>query len=98
MRATTPSLIASPPSVEVLGGNYFSLATSFQRSLKARKCSPKTVGVYLDAVRLFGAYLASNGHSLDVKEVTPGHIRAWEQHLHERGGRDGQPAKPSTVN
>ncbi len=94
MKATmlTTGSYSEPSPVTVLTGNYFPLAESFYRSLRARNSSPRTLDAYSQAVQSFGEWLATSGRPLDVEQVTANEIRAWEQSLQDRGN------KPSTVN
>lgn len=50
------------------------LVPSFERSLKARRRSPKTIRAYTEAARLFAAHQDGAGRSLDPREVTRGDV------------------------
>jgi site-specific recombinase XerD len=76
----------------VLPGNYFALAESFKRSLRARGASPKTLLTYGEAMQQFGEFLASSERSLQVRQITGDDIRDFEAALFTRG------FKSSTVN
>ena len=101
MKATTLSLSAQALSAPVVvSGDYFRLVESFQRSLKARGCSPRTVRSYIDTAQRFGQWLVTSREqpTLNVNSITPGDIREWEEWLYGRPGRHGGQAKPSAVN
>lgn len=50
------------------------LVPSFERSLKARRRSPKTIKAYTEAARMFAEYQAVNGGPLDPAKVKRGHV------------------------
>lgn len=67
------------------------LSKSFQRSMLASNKSPKTVETYLEALRLFGEYLATQGMPQDVAHMRREHVESFIAHLLERW-------KPATAN
>lgn len=53
------------------------LVTSFARSLRARRRSPKTIEAYTSTARLFISHLEQHGRLLDPLEVTRGDCEAF---------------------
>jgi hypothetical protein len=53
------------------------LAASFRRHLLAANKAPRTVGGYLDAVRLLGEFLAAQGMPGDVADLSREHIESF---------------------
>lgn len=53
------------------------LSESFRRSLLAENKSPKTLRVYLEAVRFFGKFLAEKGMPQAVDAITREHVQAF---------------------
>ncbi|MEJ7582781.1 MAG: tyrosine-type recombinase/integrase, partial [Acidimicrobiales bacterium] len=49
---------------------YAQLAASFERSLRARKLSPKTIKAYLEAVRIFAEHQTANSRPLALDLLT----------------------------
>lgn len=58
---------------------------SFLRHLRAGNKSPRTIETYLDAVDLFGRFLAEHGMPAAVDTIRREHIEAWLVDLAERG-------------
>ena len=89
--APTPKQQVSHLSV-VVPGNYFPMAESFKRRLRAQGFSHKTLLTYAEAIQQLGEYLASAGRPLDVASITTNDITEFENLLRDKG------YKPSTVN
>lgn len=53
------------------------LIASFERSLRARKRSPKTIKAYIETARLFVGHQASRGRPLDPEAVTRGDVEEF---------------------
>jgi site-specific recombinase XerC len=74
-----------------MSGSSVDLARSFERHLRAERKSPRTVETYLEALQLFGAFLArQDGGTRTLLEVRRGDIEGFLVELHER-------CTPSTV-
>ena len=58
---------------------------SFVRHLRAGNKSPRTIETYLDAVDLFGRFIAERGMPSAVRAIRRGHIEAWLVDLADRG-------------
>ena len=58
---------------------------SFLRHLRAGNKSPRTIETYLDAVDLFGRFLAAQGMPSAVSAIRREHIEAWLVNLADRG-------------
>src|SRR5579885_2585036 len=70
---STPPSTHTPAAVSALD----SLSLSFQRSLRAANKAPQTVRTYLQALRLFGAYLAAQGMPQEVAHIRREHVEAF---------------------
>ena len=55
----------------------------FEQTLQARRCSPHTLRAYRRALKRLFAFMTR--HDLTLNELTPRHIEAWLQHLHDQG-------------
>lgn len=75
---TNHSVVEEGPGV-----NITTLADSFALHLRAGNRSPRTERSYLEALRLFAAYLRERGMPLDVTAITGEHIREWMAYLLE---------------
>ena len=53
------------------------LLPSFERSLKARNRSPKTIRGYVESARLFSAFLGDNGMPQSVGTIHREHVEAF---------------------
>lgn len=53
------------------------LIASFERSLRARNLSPKTITAYGDTARHFTAWLTATGRPLDLDQVARGDVEAY---------------------
>jgi site-specific recombinase XerD len=71
-------------------GDLSLLAASFQRHLLATNKAPRTVQGYMDAVRLLGEFLATQGMPGDVADLTREHIEEFIADILSR-------AKPATA-
>lgn len=68
-----------------LDAGFVALGVSWERSLRARNRSARTITVYLDAHRRFGAFLQSAQLSQDVTHITREHVEqfiAYQLHVH----------------
>jgi site-specific recombinase XerD len=57
--------------------NLSEMALSFGRALKAENKSPRTVAIYLDAVRRLRDHLLEDGSPTDVREITRRHVESF---------------------
>ncbi len=62
---------------EPLIGSYGVLAESFRRSLLAENKAPRTVETYMDALRLFGDYLARMGMPTEAAHIRREHVESF---------------------
>jgi site-specific recombinase XerD len=62
-------------------GDITTLAASFRRSLKASNLSERTIRTYLEAVDLFGRFLATTGMPTTVADIRREHVEAFIEHL-----------------
>jgi site-specific recombinase XerD len=62
-------------------GDITSLGTSFRRSLRASNLSERTIRTYMEAVDLFGRFLATTGMPTKVTDIHREHIESWIEHL-----------------
>ena len=65
------------------------LAASFRRHLRAEGKSERTATIYLQAVRMFSAWLVDHGRPTTADELTRGAIREWLASLAEVGRAPG---------
>jgi site-specific recombinase XerC len=74
-----------------MSGSSVDLARSFERHLRAERKSPRTVETYLEALQLFGSFLARQDRGArTLLEVRRGDVEGFLVELHER-------CTPSTV-
>jgi site-specific recombinase XerD len=59
------------------------LADSFARSLRAEMKAARTIKIYAQSTRFFGAWLTANGMSATLDQLTRDNIRQWLGHLGE---------------
>jgi site-specific recombinase XerD len=71
-------------TVTVQGGDFATLARSFERSLRAANRAPSTITIYLGAVADFGRYLERQGMPLVVAHIRREHVEAYLAELHTR--------------
>ena len=57
---------------------------SFARHLKAENLAPRTLKTYIEAVGLFGRFLADKGMPTTVANITREHVEAFMGHILER--------------
>jgi site-specific recombinase XerD len=62
-------------------GDITTLSASFRRSLKASNLSERTIRTYLEAVDLFGRFLATTGMPTKVADIRREHVEAFIEHL-----------------
>ncbi len=62
-------------------GDITSLSVSFRRSLRASNLSERTIRTYLEAVDLFGRFLATTGMPTEVANIRREHVEAFIEHL-----------------
>lgn len=65
--------------------------SSFERSLRARNLSPRTVNTYLEAADGFRAWLAENDGTDDLEQISRAHVQGYLVSLQDAG------RKPTTV-
>jgi site-specific recombinase XerD len=82
--AANTSLVSAPSGIRVLGD-------SFRRSLLAENKSPRTVQTYMEALRLFGAFLADKGMPTEIPNIRREHVESFIADLLARW-------KPATAN
>jgi integrase/recombinase XerC len=58
-------------------GDYNSFTRSWQRSLKARNLSAKTISTYLASAEDFGYYLTRAGGPYNLAEITRAHVESY---------------------
>ncbi len=61
----------------VAAGDLTRLVTSFERSLRARNRSPKTIRSYVQSAHLLGAFLAERGMPTAVDAIRREHVEAF---------------------
>lgn len=57
------------------------LSASFQRSLRAEIKAARTVKLYAMSPRMFADWLAEQGQSATLDQLTRDNIRGWLEHL-----------------
>jgi site-specific recombinase XerD len=72
-KVESESTVRAGPSSSVVS----QLIRVWERSLRARNRSPKTIRSYLDTARLFSDYLTRNDLPTDITEVTASHIEEF---------------------
>lgn len=82
---------SSPARTLAASPAFQQLSKSFQRSMLAANKTPKTVETYIEALRLFGEYLAAQGMPQEVAHIRREHVESFIAHLLERW-------KPATAN
>lgn len=75
-------------------GSILRFGLAWKLALEAERKSPRTVDGYLDNLRLFDRWLAGEGRSTALTDVTAADIRLWMASLTDRSGNE---ARPSTV-
>jgi site-specific recombinase XerD len=63
------------------------LSDSFRLALESENKSPRTLETYGQALAIFAAYLAEQGHSGQVKEITRDHVAAFTASLLVKGNK-----------
>jgi len=58
-------------------GTLNTLIPSWQRSLRSRNRSPKTIRSYIDTARLFESFLVAKGMPVDVSKINREHVEAF---------------------
>jgi site-specific recombinase XerD len=73
------------------------LLVDWERRLRARRRSDKTIRAYMDVAKAFIGWLAHCGYSTCAQDVRRSAIEDYMIYLAERGGRGSRPASPATV-
>src|SRR3954465_3885602 len=63
----------APPAT----GDYAIVARSFRRSLLAENLAPNSIRLYMEAVDVFGAFLAAQGMPTRVAHITREHVETF---------------------
>lgn len=85
------ALARSLPSVESLPADFARKVKSFRIHMRARNMAPATISTYMEALRLFGAFLEHEGMPTDAEMISREHVESFIAGLLERG------LKPATA-
>ncbi len=66
-------------------GDLRALLASWQRSLRARRLSPKTISSYLDSAHQLADFLVATGMPTDVAAIRREHVETFLVHLEDTG-------------